>query len=144
MQEEKITVEQIEAKIASLAKLRQTYNEAKLQATAINSQVEELELQILADLENMGKTSYQSESGTVSAVLRSTVKTPKDLESKRLLFGYLMEKGIFEELVSVNSATLNSFFKTENEAAIERGDLMFKIPGLDNPTNSFTLSFRKK
>jgi len=142
--ESQITVSGLESKIESLAKLRQSYNEAKDKASEINSQVEQLENQILADLESLGKTSYHSEAGVVTSAIRSSVKTPKDLESKRLLFDYLREKGIFEEMVSINSATLNALYKRENEAAIERGELLFKLPGIPEVTNSVELRFRKK
>ena len=74
---------------------------------------------------------------------RESVTTPKTLEDKKELFEYLKEQGLFEELVGVNSQTLNSFYKTQAKAALEEGILDFKLPGVPPPTVSKNLRLRK-
>lgn len=64
------------------------------------------------------------------------VSMPKEPGAREQFFEYLKTKGLFEDLVSINHNTLNSFFKQEMEAAQESGDLGFAIPGLGEPKMS--------
>jgi hypothetical protein len=86
---------------------------------------------------------YVEGHGLLHTVDRFTVPVPKTIEQKKQFGKYLQEKGIFWELMSVNSATLNSFHKTELEAAISRGDVDFKLPGIGDPSHIRTLNIKK-
>lgn len=105
---------------------------------------EDLELKILEVLKEEGKDSYKSEFGTVSISHRTSFKVPQSPEDRVLFFNYLKDKGVFDNLITVNSATLNSFCKVELEQAIEKGEALdFAIPGILPPTVGEIISFRK-
>ena len=72
-----------------------------------------------------------------------SVKTPKTLEEKEEFFNYLRSQGVFNELVSVNSRTLNSFYKSMAEKAAEDGVLDFKMPGIEEPVPYTKLKMRR-
>lgn len=105
---------------------------------------EDIEAKIMEVLKEEGKDSYKSEFGTVSISHRTSFKIPGSPEEKKLFWDYLREKGVFENLITVNSNTLNSFCKTEREQAIEEGrGLEFNIPGIQPPVINEVLSLRK-
>jgi hypothetical protein len=73
--------------------------------------------------------------------MKEGFRVPKDLESKKMFFAYLENKGVFDELISVNSNTLNSWAQAEIDAAEEAGNFDFQLPGLEKsePRVSFTM-----
>jgi hypothetical protein len=61
--------------------------------------------------------------------VRSSVTVPKG-DDKLYFFEYLRNRGIFDELVTVNSNSLNAWFNAEQEAALRNGQVEFQVPGL--------------
>lgn len=108
-----------------------------------SAKLEELKRQVLAAFEKNGMEKFACGAGTVYAVDRFSVQTPKTIEQKKLLFNYLREKGIFLEMASVNSQTLNSFYKAEMDNAVKAGNVDFKVPGIGEPAHTRTLNMRK-
>jgi hypothetical protein len=47
-------------------------------------------------------------------------------------------------MISINSQSLNSFYKSELEIAKEQGNVGFKIPGIAEPEVYWTLGMRVK
>ena len=74
---------------------------------------------------------------------KTSVSTPKSLEDKKALFDFLQEKGIFLEMVSINSMTLNSLYKSLAEQALAEGILDYKMPGIAEPVNYVNLKIRR-
>lgn len=74
---------------------------------------------------------------------KTSVSAPKDLDAKRELFKFLEDKGIFLEMVSINSMTLNSLYKSLAEQAMEEGVLDYRMPGVAEPVNYVNLKIRK-
>ena len=74
---------------------------------------------------------------------RSSVTTPKSPEEKKALFDFLESKGIFLEMVSVNSQTLNSLYKSLEAEALKRGELEFRLPGVPEPTTYINLKLKR-
>lgn len=104
-----------------------------------------LESQLLHIMEETNREKvHVAGHGLIYTVDRFTVQTPKSLDDKKRLFKYLTDKGIFFEMASVNSQTLNSFYKTEMEQAVSEGNVDFKIPGVGDPSHIRTLSVRKE
>lgn len=104
----------------------------------------ELNRVILAEFERLDKSSYIARRCQVIRVSKPTVTTPKEPEKRDAFFKYLKDRNLFEDLVSVNHNTLNAFYKAEFEAAVESGNIDFKIPGLDEPKTNEYLTFRKR
>ena len=103
----------------------------------------ESKIQVAMDTLDMEKIPVKG-FGTYFRKSNFSVKVPKSEVEREAFFGYLKERGIFENMVTVNSMTLNAWFKQEMEAAVEKGDVDFKIPGIEEPKAFFTLQFRKE
>ena len=84
--------------------------------------------------------------GTIFKQKAFSVKTPKTPEQKQQLFGWIKEnKGadVLRNMLSINSNTLNSFYKSELEVAKEEGNVDFSLPGLETPEVYYKLGMRK-
>lgn len=109
------------------------------------SEVEDsCESKILAFLEEAELDSFDGTRGKISITNRFSVQVPKSIDDKKALGKFLQDRKIFWELMSVNSMTLNSYYKQELEIAKSQGDFDFKIPGVGEPKVTKTLAFRKK
>ena len=84
--------------------------------------------------------------GTLSANKSYSIKTPKTVEDKRKLFEYISgEKGedVLSDMLTVNSMTLNSFWKAELEIAKSAGNVDWELPGVGEPTQYTKLGMRR-
>jgi len=102
-----------------------------------------MQAKMLQILNDHGKSNYKSNHGNVSVMRKLSVKCPKEPVARKDFFDYLKEKGIFEDLVTVHSQTLNAFYKTEWEAAKVSGVMDFAMPGIGEPSYYETLQMRK-
>lgn len=108
-----------------------------------NKKFEALKAKVLAHLEENELEKYAvSGYGTVFIREYTSVKVPKSPQERDQFFGYLKDKGIFEQTITVHSQTLNSLYKNALEEAIEKGDHTFKIPGIGEPSVSKKLTVR--
>lgn len=144
------TQEEANIDLAEMNRLVESYAElrAKKEALAaetkeVNGELDELEAKMLEHLENANLPSFRGEKGLVSVREHFSVKVPKTLEDKRELFNYLKKKGVLMEMASINSSTLNGFYKEEMAAAQARGEVDFKIPGVGEPTASKDIAWKK-
>jgi len=124
---------ELKGKIEALEEESKNYSE----------KLKKLQGKILAIMEQTDQTSYKGPFGTILRVKRFTVKHPKDPENKGKFFEYLENKGVLESMVTVNSQTLNSWYKQEMEAAVESGNVDFSVPGLEPPQYLEYLTMRK-
>jgi hypothetical protein len=143
MDTETTTVESLKSQTELIRELRKQETETSDLKKSITKQVEEAELKMVSLLNESGLKNFRCDAGLVSLAERLSVKTPKSPEDREAFFSYLRDKGLFDQMISVNSATLNSFYKNEFEAAKERGDDDFKIPGINEETMTVILSYRK-
>lgn len=125
-----VKVQEARAKVAEIGK---TKKEAE-------DELDRIENKVIEILEKLDKTSYQSKVGRVGITARTSVKLPATPEDKQKFFDYLREKGLFENMITVHSATLNSYYKAEFNSAMEKGE-DFDIPGIGEPQLSKSLSF---
>jgi hypothetical protein len=142
--ETEVTVKDLEALGAQIKAQREVVDEKKQDLKAASQVLDGLEGTLLGILEQLGKTSYDAAVGRFGISHRSSVRVPQG-EDRERFFGYLRGAGEFESLITVNSQTLNGWYKQKFEAAKEAGEMMdFSIPGLDAPTITPILSFREK
>jgi len=110
-----------------------------------SKKLEALKSKIVFMLDESGMEKFHTPGvGTVSVRNRFTVTTPKSLEDKEKFFQWLRERGIFTEVVSVNSQKLNSLYQEEIEKSLADGEPDFSIPGIPEPKVIKTLSIRKE
>lgn len=123
-------------------KLRNDIKELELKAKPLQEELDKLEREIVAELEERKLTSFDSRSGKLIKTVRTSVKIPQG-DEKQAFFEYLKSTGHFEALATVNSQSLNKWYKEEMELAIKEKKMLV-IPGLGMPTTSVGLSFRTK
>lgn len=127
--------------VRELKAARTKYDEAKKLASEAYSTLEKAETQVVNALKATGKSSYKVDGvGNVSWYVKESFTTPKTNEDKSRLFNYIKEKygaDVLMSMVSIHSATLNSFANKETESGV------MEVPGLAAPTGTEILSFRK-
>jgi hypothetical protein len=119
--------------------LKAEYDQAKLEASAVYQRMEDKKTELVSILEDEGRDSYKSPYGNFSFKYIETCKVPKETSDREAFFGYLKERGVYEDLITVNSATLNAFYKGEVESY---GD-EFEIPGIIKSEPYARVSMRK-
>jgi len=122
--------------------LRNEIKALEMQAKPIQEELDKVEREIVAELEERKLTSFDSRSGKLIKTVRTSVKIPQG-DDKFAFFEYLKSNGHFEALATVNSAQLNKWYKEELELA-QKEKKMLVIPGLGLPSSSVGLSFRNK
>lgn len=110
-------------------------------AAAYDEEAEQVRRLVMFELNAQGLKSFKGTLGTASISKRYHVKMPQDFALKTELKDYLLQRGQFEALWTINYQSLNSYFKQEAEAADAEGRYL-DIPGL-NPVSEPYLSFRK-
>lgn len=124
--------------------LRSKESEKAQEKKAITDELESAEGQMLELLTEAGLTSYSSPFGRVGISYRTSVRTPKTQEDKEAFFSYLKEIGQYDLLISINSQSLNSFYKEQLSLAKEQGLDDFIVPGINEVKITPTLSFTQK
>ena len=138
-----VSVEQFDGICKATFEQRLVCEEIEAKLSEENKKLEELKNKLVKLLEATNRDSWKSPYGTVSRVERTSITMPKDPESKEKFFAYLKNKGIFENLITIHSQTLNSWYKQEKEVAESEGNFHFKVEGLPEPKTTYTLSMRK-
>lgn len=109
----------------------------------LSEKLNEMKSKVLAYMEH-----YELEKqhipgyGTLSITNRFSVRVPKG-DDKLKFFEFLKEKGVFEDMVTVNSQTLNSWYKEQLEEQLNAGNPDWMAPGIGEAKLSKTLAFRK-
>lgn len=119
--------------------------EAEKVVDTVKAQLVKMQAKMIAVLERFGRSNYSIPgAGTLIKTQRLTVTLPKTPEDKEQFFKYLRDRDIFDDIVSVNSMTLNAFYKKEFDIAAEEGRAVgFKIPGISEAKTIVTLNVRK-
>lgn len=134
-------LELLDKTITELAEARAKRDEAESRYNIEAANCKVVEEKLMGLLKTVGRDSFKTPGiGTVSITHRQNFTTPKTGEEKVQLFGYIKEKygeEVLRSMISIHSATLNSFAKKEIEAGV------LAIPGLGQPTATEILSFRK-
>jgi hypothetical protein len=130
--------------VEELAEARAEQDRRRQALTEQTEKVDELEKRIISTLEAAEMDRLDAAGHYVLLGERTSVKTPKNNAERELFFEYLKEKGVYEDLRTVNSQSLNAFYKSELELALGRGELDFSIPGITEVLVVPKLSLRKK
>lgn len=139
---EPITLEAFEKLIADAYELKANIDALEEQKKSLQFNLTSLQAKILLHMEQHNKKSYKTQHGTVVAATKFSVRLPDTEEKQIEFYNYLRERGHFDNLISVHHAKLNSYYNKELEAAQERGDIDFKIPGIDEPKSYVQIQMR--
>lgn len=144
---EELRIKDLDNLILAYKQAEHEHREAKDIATKKWEDLCALEAKILAALEASGKSRYYlDEVGTVFTSTSLNFRTPKEMADKKRLIAWINKKygeeGVLGQ-VTFNYQSLNGFLRREFEAAAERGDATFSIPGIEPPTSDTRLCVRK-
>ena len=137
-------VTEYQEKIKVIKTLRAESAMLKAQRDEVEEQQEKIEEEIKEMLTEDGQTNFTCEEGTVYLSFISQVSMPKTSESKEQFYNFLKEKGLYDDMVSVNSQKLNGFYRKEKEAAETAGALFFSMPGIESANTVTRIGFRVK
>lgn len=138
------TVAALKRLTAELLEAREKHEAIKRAEKEACAHYHSLKAQVLNILEAADLRTFVSDECRVTAIDKLSVRVPKTEEEKRAFFGWCEEQGIFWELVSVNSNSLNAFYRAEAELAAARGVHELRIPGLDAPNEYRELRVQKR
>lgn len=134
-------------KLKNLWELKAAVEELKAAEAAASKKLEEAKRDVLKAMEVLElDKQHVPGHGTVYRQKNFSVKTPKDPDSKGALYDWIAQhkgKDVLDNMLSINSQTLNSFYKSELAAAVEAGESDFSIPGLGTPEVYYTVGMRK-
>jgi len=139
-----VSVKELDELCKSMADQRAKIAEIESVLTEHNKELQRLEAKAVEYLDHLGRDSYKSPNGAIGFREQWRFNMPASPEAKQEFFNHLKEKGIFEQLITVHSQSLNSYARGEMKLAEEEGTIMeFKIPGLEAPKLYKSLTFRK-
>lgn len=126
------------------SQLKQELDLAETKIKLVKDEYNAVTNTILKTLELMDMDSVKAHGFLFYKQTSTSVTTPKTAEEKELLFKFLADRGIFLEIASVNSQTLNSLYKSLAAEAADEGNYDFKIPGVGEPTSYTSLKLRRQ
>jgi len=138
-----VTVEELNQLVTDLFELRARKDKLDEELKEMSAQVKSYEGKIIEYLDDLKLESFKGTAGTVSPYQKAAYTVPKTPEEREKFFQYLKDQGIFDSMITVNYNTMNGWAEKEYEAAKERGDIFFSIPGLGAPTITKILSKTK-
>jgi hypothetical protein len=138
-----VTLQEFEQLCAAIANQRLACDEKEEALKEENKKLAKLEQQVLSYLREMKRDSYKSSVGTVGISRRRSWALPQG-DDRTKFFGYLKELGVFDGMITVHSATYNSFLKEKFEKAEEDGESAgFSVPGVGQASVFETIRFTK-
>jgi hypothetical protein len=139
---EAVTIGQMKDLAAKIVELRKREAEVDRQKKELAQELDTTERQMLSNLEASGLTQFRAGEGLFSVSHRTSVKVPKEPEDRAAFFKHLQDEGLFNDMITVHSATLNSYYKSKLKEAQEKGLDDCQIPGIGEVTINQILSFR--
>lgn len=139
-----VTIKALKDLCDEIIKKRADEDEADNIAKRLGKERSELESKLILMLEENSMRGFDFEDAGKRLGIRETFQlaTPKG-EDKEVFFGYLKSIGHFDALATVHAKTLASWYNSENEAAIARGEPGAFIPGLELPTKRKSIAVTK-
>lgn len=139
-----IGVTELREKIDACFLKRAEYEAKKKESSELYADLKRMQQEIINIMEELEINKFEGEQGTISYKYTESFKVPKDPDSRLKFFSYLRDKGVYDEMITVNSKTLNSWAKQEAELAEDQGEFDFQIPGLVKSDPIATPLMRKK
>ncbi len=141
--ETKVTVEDLQTLCERVSEARQVLDKAAEEKKSADNLVDSLERELIEMLSTLNLKSFKTKDYNYIRTVRSMFRVPRG-EDRTVFFDYLKDKGLFDEMITVNSQTLNSYAKSVLDAAEREGRLSeVQIPGLGQPELTETIQVRK-
>lgn len=139
--ESEVTLAQMDLLVTVLRELRTDYEQKKEASSEAHGKYKEQEAKVIGALRASKRRDYRVQGiGLVVIREEEAYRTPKTNDEKTRLFNYIKDKygpDVLMGMASINSQTLNSWANKEAETGV------MSIPGLEAPTMTESLSFRR-
>lgn len=134
-----VSMAEFQAMTQEMFQKKRVLDEIDKTRDAASLELEKLKQKVLGLMVDLGIKTFPLEGyGKITVRKEIRVSMPSNPENKEAFFGYLKDKNLFENLASINYATLNAWYRQEVESRITIGDVDFRVPGLDEPkTNEY-------
>jgi hypothetical protein len=139
---DEVTLAMMEDLAAQGFRLRERIKELADEEKEVQESLRNVKGKLLTYLAHFQLPKYQSKLGTIFTKKTYSVRVPKDESSRAQFFEFLKTEGIFDELITVNSRTLNSLYNERLEQAKDAGE-SFSMPGIEPPTMFEDVQFKK-
>ncbi len=95
-----------------------------------------LKAQIAGYLKELNEKEYLCKFGKISIEQKWNVKLPQGDDNKKLTFGWMKEKGIFDKYATIHAGSFKTLVLAhQNEVLNRGGDIITEmIPGVEMPT----------
>lgn len=133
---------QLDGFVTLLVELKTEKKGYEDQASYVEKEIRTLQGKILAYLEECKLPNFRGQRGLVSVVEKTNYKLPETEEDFERLRLWLEAQGL-RNMLKPNSISFNSLAAREYEAAKEKGDPFFEIPGVGQPTVTKVISLRE-
>jgi len=143
LDKDKITVAVLDQAVVNCFIRRAEHVAQKKYTTEIWNEVEEIQTAVGVMYEKLDIKKHSSKLGTLSMSLVEGYALPKDDESREQFFAYMKERGVFNTMITVNAATLNTFVKDEVEMKETEGEFDFVPDGIMRKDPQLKYSMRK-
>lgn len=131
------SVRQVKERMEEVWQLKSEVDAAKKIAEDLDKEYREQLESLRTLMEDYGLQRFDADGCFGSTKEQDYVTVPKDPESKRKLFQWLRDNGVFEDYATVNYQSLQSLWKEEREQGRD-------IPGLGTPRVRKTLVLYKQ
>lgn len=141
-----ITVKEIKDAISELHAVDIELDTLAAKVKKLNEEKSGLKAKLTLLLKEVGERNFTCELGTVTKITDYSVKMPAG-DDKQKFFEFLKERGVFDELATINYQTLNAYYKEQWEIAKQEdaaSALNFSLPGIGELKAFETIKFRKK
>jgi hypothetical protein len=128
----------------NLADLKGKKDRAEAEFEAIKAEYNDCAEKLLKLFEATETQSLTAHGFTFYIHSEETVTTPKTPEEKEQLFSFLKDRGIYDDMISVNSKTLQTLYRTCAKEALEKGVVEFRLPGCGEPNEKSSIRLRRK
>jgi uncharacterized coiled-coil protein SlyX len=135
-----ISTQKLDQLIADYANQRKIVDNVSDELKKQEEKLHKMDAKLIEYLESLGRSSYDSPYGKITRETRFSVKLPQG-EDKVKFFEYLKEKKVFEDMVHMNSRTLQTFYRAEMEA--HKSVPGWKVPGCGEPSGQVIVKFKK-
>lgn len=130
MTTEKVTVEGLDKLVEQIRDKKDEVQASEEVTKNLNKELVQLQGLAVQYLKDLGRDDYKSPNGSISIEEKWRVSMPANDIEKAKLFDHLRERGIFDKYATVHSQSLNSLWKQDRQAAIDRGEISFEMPGV--------------
>lgn len=127
-----VTVADLDALGKEIVSLKDKIERMEADLTAENKALAKLHEKAQHYLKELGRDNYKTPFGTIYRAEKWQYKLPQTDSDWDNFFDWLRERGIYDQYVTVNAASMSSLCEAERKALEQQGEF-FNVPGIEAP-----------